>query len=147
MNYLISLFAVAGFLFAFAPTENKALENHKEGITGESVTVTGTLVDTKCYGEMPEANKGNDHLVMKDGQQMQMPNCATACANMGIPAALLTEAGILLTIVAPAAQLADHMEKQTRITGRLAADGVLLPDKIEVRDGRRWQEVAITFMM
>ena len=145
MKKLAALLLVAGFLFAFAPAESETIENGE--VISESVTVTGTLVDTKCYGEMPEMNKGNEHVVMKDGKKMKMPNCATACANMGIPAAIATDDGETLTIIAPAGQLADHMAKETRITGKIAFDGGLIPEKVEVKDGRKWTEVKLVYMM
>lgn len=144
MKQLIAIIAAVGFLFAFVPVDNATTT---EAEINASVTVTGTLVDSKCYGEMPSMNKGNEHVVMKDGQQMKMPNCATACANMGIPAAIATEDGKTVTVIAPAGQLADHMEKQIRVQGRMAYDGGLIPDKVEVREGRQWKEVQIAFMM
>ncbi|MFU8859707.1 MAG: hypothetical protein ACNA8K_04725 [Cyclonatronaceae bacterium] len=134
MKRLLSLFIAAGFLFAFTPTDD--------------VTVTGTLVDTKCYGEMPDVNKTNDHMVpMENGEMAKIPNCATACANMGIPAAVATNNGKTVTIIAPAGQLAEHMGKEVRIAGKVAFEGNLIPKKVEVRDGRQWKTVNITFMM
>lgn len=145
MKKLAALLLVAGFLFAFAPTESETVEN--SAAIGESVTVSGTLVDTKCYGEMPKMNKGNEHTVMKDGQKMKMPNCATACANMGIPAAIATDDGETLTIIAPAGQLADHMAKEAKITGKIAFDGGIIPEKVEVKDGKKWSQVKLAYMM
>jgi len=145
MKKLAALLLVVGFLFAFAPIESETIEN---GVAiGETVTVTGTLVDTKCYGMMPKANKGNEHVVMKDGKKAKMPNCATACANMGIPAAVATDDGETLTIIAPAGQLADHMAKEAKITGTIAFEGGLIPEKVEVKDGRKWTEVSLQTMM
>ncbi|HMB99001.1 MAG TPA: hypothetical protein VKM36_10990 [Balneolaceae bacterium] len=145
MKKLAALLLVVGFLFALAPAENGTIENGEA--IGEKVTVTGTLVDTKCYGMMPEANKGNEHVVMHDGKKAKMPNCATACANMGIPVAVATDDGETITIIAPAGQLADHMAKETRVTGTIAFAGGLIPDKVEVKDGKKWTEVSIQTMM
>ncbi len=145
MKKLAALLLAVGFLFAFTSIESDAIEDG--AAISESVTVTGVLVDTKCYGEMPKMNKSNEHTVMKDGQKMKMPNCATACANMGIPAALATNDGKTFTIIAPAGQLADHMEKETRITGKVAFDGNIIPEKVEVKEGRKWTEVKLAYMM
>ena len=77
----------------------------------EPMTVTGTLVDTKCYG-MDHANTGNDH--------GGMAGCGTACTSLGIPVALLEggEAGgtahVLLVSVTG---LAEHIAKEARVTG------------------------------
>jgi len=107
-----------------------------------AATFKGTLVDTKCYSMMPKANKGNDHKTPKG----KMPNCATACANMGIPVALLDKDGNQHVLAVPANQLADHMAKEARIDGKLAS-GVLIPEKIEVKEGQEWKEVKIATMM
>jgi hypothetical protein len=144
MKILAVLILIAGFMAAFIPVETTYSD---EVVVSESVTVTGVLVDSKCYGEMPSMNKGNEHVVMMDGNQMKMPNCATACANMGIPAAIATKDGNTVTVIAPAGQLAEHMEKEIRIQGRMAYDGGLLPDKVEVREGDQWKEVKLVFMM
>jgi len=85
---------------------------------------------------MPKMNAGNDHKVkdMKSGRMMDMPNCASACATMGIPVALLDKSGKMHVLAAPASQLAKHMAKEARIEGK-SNNGVLVVDKLEVKDG------------
>ncbi len=107
---------------------------------------TGTLVDTKCHTMMPEANAGNEHIVMKEGEKVKMPNCATACANQGIPVAILDKDGNQHVLAVPAGQLADHMAKETRIEGKKMS-GVIIPEKIEVKDKSGWKEVKLATMM
>jgi len=120
-------------------------------VSSDEITVTGTLIDTKCYG-MNHDNTENEHTVpMKDGSMGKMPNCATACAQMGIPVGLLEKGkkdGKVYIIVAPAGQLAEHAAKDARITGDLAYPGGILPKKIEVKnDDGTWEEVQIATMM
>ncbi len=64
---------------------------------GEGKTIEGTLVDTKCYS-MDARNVSNDHVTPKG----TLPKCATACANMGIPVAILTAGGKVYTLAVPA---------------------------------------------
>lgn len=109
-------------------------------------TFSGTLVDTKCYSMMPEANKGNEHVVMKDGKKIKMPGCATACANMGIPVALLDKDGESHVLAVPANQLAEYMTLEAQIEGKKMA-GVLIPDHIKVKKDGKWQKVTIATMM
>lgn len=114
------------------------------------VTVSGKLIDTKCYG-MDNANMDNDHGVMQDGEKVQIPSCATACAKMAIPVGLLKngeQGGKVYVLITPASQLADHMAKETRVTGSPTFEGGLIPDKIEVmnEDGD-WEEVQMATMM
>ena len=108
---------------------------------GERKTIEGTLVDTKCYS-MNEKNVSNDHVTPKG----TLPNCATACAKMGIPVAILTADGKVYTLAVPAGQLADHMAKQARATG-MVTGRVVVAEKLEVKEGNVWQEVNIATMM
>lgn len=87
---------------------------------------SGQLVDTRCMAMNP-ANTGNDH---KGGA---MKGCAAACANMGIPVALLVD-GKMHVLSAPAAKFADYMGKTAKVSGK-EAGGVILPEKVEV-DGK-----------
>ncbi len=117
----------------------------------EQVVLKGTLVDTKCYG-MSEMNVGNTHKVpMENGKMGDMPNCATACAGMGIPVGILDGGKVgnkVHLIVAPAGAFAEHMAKEARITGKETFPGAIMPEKVEVKgENGKWTEVAITTMM
>lgn len=114
---------------------------------GGSMKFEGTLVDTKCYSMMPMKNAGQDHVTMgMDGKMMDVKGCATACANMGIPVGLLDKKGKLHTLAAPATQLAPYMSKDAKIVGK-EMNGVILIDKIEVKEGSSWKEVNLVYMM
>ncbi len=136
MKRLVSLVVAVAFVAGFS------------GETTKKVTVTGTLIDTKCYG-MNHDNVANEHYVGKD--KMKMPNCATACANMGIPAGLLKDGkkdGEVYILVTPANAVADHMAKEARVTGEMAYAGGIIPSKIEVKNDKgKWEEVKVTTMM
>lgn len=132
----LALLLVGAGLFTIAATKSDATMDK----------FSGTLVDTKCYSMMPKANAGNEHMVMQDGKSMKMPACATACSNMGIPVALVDGKGKTHVLAVPAGQLADHMAKEARVEGKVMA-GVLIPDKIEVKSGNKWEEVKIMTMM
>lgn len=115
------------------------------------ITVTGTIIDTKCYG-MNHDNVQNEHVVpMKDRKIGTMPNCATACAQMGNPVGILeggNEDGKVYILVTPAGQLAEHAAKQARVTGDLAYPGGIIPMKLEVKNAQgKWEEVKLATMM
>jgi len=137
----IGLLAILFGLTIAAIPVNK---DREEGISFTSFE--GTLVDTKCYSMMPKANAGNDHQVMQMGKMMNVPNCAAACAGMGIPVALLDKNGEMHVLAAPAGQLANHMAKEARIEGK-KMNGILAIDKLEVKDGEKWVEVELVYMM
>ncbi len=110
-------------------------------------TYTGKLVDGKCYSMMPKANAGNDHMVKgMNGKPMQVKACAAACASMGIPVGLLTKSGKMIVLAIPAGQLSQQMSKNARIHGKVM-NGVLIVDKLEVQNGKKWSEVKISYMM
>ena len=111
---------------------------------GKTITVTGTLIDTKCYS-MDARNKGTDHQTPHG----EMKGCAALCANLGIPVAVLTSKGEVWTLVTPAKDLAGHMAANARITGVAVYGGhQLRPDKIEVQDASgQWTAVNITMPM
>lgn len=108
------------------------------------VTVSGILVDTKCYGMMHD-NMYNDHMTPKG----KMPKCAAACAAMGIPVGLLVDGKKgeeVIFLVTPASQLANYMAKTARITGQKALGGII-PTAIEVKENGKWKKVEIGTMM
>ncbi len=116
------------------------------------ITVEGTLVDTKCYGMAsamgkPEMAIHNDHMVMKDGKMMNVPNCATACASMGIPTGVTTADGKTYIIITSATALKEHMAKEVRVTGDEAFKGGILAKKVEVKEGDKWKDVTPGAMM
>jgi len=102
----------------------------------EGQTWTGKFVDTKCYS-MNKANAGNDHMTPNG----KMANCASACAKMGIPVALLDD-GTAYPLAAPAPNLADYMAKDATVTG-MKAGGMIVPTKVMVGG----KEVNISGMM
>jgi hypothetical protein len=85
-------------------------------------TIEGVLVDTKCYGMMPEQNAGQNHMVEMGGNMTTVPNCATACANLGIPAGLKQGTATTIVLAAPAGQLAKHMAEQVKLEGVYSKD-------------------------
>ena len=90
MRKMFAGIAVASFVVALAAPAFAKTE-----------TVKGRIVDVSCYNMDKEHNAGKDHK-MKSGDTA---DCATACAKMGRPMAILTDDG-----------------KVYELTGGLAAD-------------------------
>jgi hypothetical protein len=116
----------------------------------DEVTISGKLIDTKCYG-MNHGNINNDHMAPgKDGKMMTVPNCATACASTGIPVGLLEggkkDAKVYM-LVTPAGALAKHQSKEARVTGMEVFGGGLMPSKVEVKEDGKWVDVTPGGMM
>ena len=100
-------------------------------------TVEGVLIDTKCYSMGGFTT--NDH---KDMKGNTMPNCATACASMGIPVAVLTKDKNVVVVGLPAQGFAQLMAKEVRLVGMYGkhASNVFLPEKLFVKENGKWVE-------
>jgi hypothetical protein len=124
--------------------------NERAHAIGDEVTITGKLIDTKCYG-MNHANHGNDHVAPgTNGEMTTLSKCATACAGMGIPVGLLEggEKGAkVYVLITPAGALAEHQAKDARVTGMSAYGGGIIPTKVEVKEGAKWVDVTPAGMM
>jgi len=107
------------------------------------VTLSGTLIDTRCYSMDAEANKGVDHKTASG----TIKQCARMCASSGIPVALLDADGKVTILVAPSTSLAPHMGKEARLTGIPVLNGAVRPTKLEVKKGQAWTEVNLAVMM
>lgn len=140
----LTMLAVGITAGGFLMSETLHAQNMKDM---KSMTYEGTLVDSKCYSMMPKMNAGQDHQTMgMDGKMMEVKGCATACANMGIPVGLLDKKGTMHVLAVPAGQLAPNMAKEAKVTAK-EMNGVLLVDKVEVKNGGKWDEVKIVYMM
>jgi len=128
---LVAAFAAPAFLLRARAADTPA-----------PITVTGTLIDTRCYSLDPIANKGADHKTVAG----TVKQCARACASSGIPVALLDGDKVLI-LIAPSNALAPHMGKEARVTGVPVYQGALRPSKLEVRKGAGWSEVNLAVMM
>jgi hypothetical protein len=99
----------------------------------KEVTVTGVLVDSKCYAA--GGFTANTH--------MDKENCGTMCARGGIPVGVLDQKSNTLYIIGgPAGAYADWIGMEARVSGKIAsrAANVLMPDKIKVKENGKWVE-------
>jgi len=78
---------------------------------------------------MDVKNAAQDHVL----QARIVSNCATICAKLGIPVALLVN-GRVLTLAAPAPNFADYMAKTAVVTGSIHGE-LIVPTKVVV-DGK-----------
>jgi hypothetical protein len=83
-------------------------------------TISGQLIDQTCY-KQNKANTGVDHKMPED-----TPGCATTCAKMGLPVALLTADGKVYTVTGDLAannnaKLVPHLSHKVELTGDVNA--------------------------
>jgi hypothetical protein len=110
-HLLAASVVVVGGLFALSATPSAKVE-----------TIKGVLVDQACY-KADKSNTGETHK-MKTGP---MDNCATACAKMGQPVALVTSDGKMYQVTGDLAankneKLVPHMAHTVELTGDVTSD-------------------------
>ncbi|RMG64895.1 MAG: hypothetical protein D6715_09025 [Calditrichaeota bacterium] len=130
-----TLFLVAVMVFALVASFALLQAGDK---SMKAQTVEGVLIDTKCYSMGGFTT--NDH---KDMKGNKLPNCATACASMGIPVGVLTKDKKVYVIGLPAQGFAQLMAKEVRLVGmhgKFGADNIFLPEKLYVKENGKWVE-------
>ena len=106
-------------------------------------TVVGILIDSHCYS-LDRSYAADDHRTPSG----TIEGCARACAQLGIPVALLTDSGEIVVLLAPSPDLADHMGREARAVGHRSFDGSLRPDSLFVHgNGDAWTPVPLHQMM
>ena len=103
----------------------------------KTVTLEGTLVDSKCYLK-DNSLTGNDHGPVKQ--------CGTMCLKGGTPGALLTKDKKFHAILAPSLVLAPYVGQTIRVSGSIH-NGAIAADKVEIQKDGKWEEVKLGVMM
>ncbi len=104
---------------------------------GDTVEVTGVLVDTRCFRLDKAANRADDHL----RPEGRVPGCGAACARQGIPVAVLEEGrpeGYVWVLAFPPQALAEYVGQTVRVRGDYRAEGILEPLRVEMQAAGGW---------
>lgn len=124
-SVLVLTFTVLALVAMFASL------SAQEKAVAKSETLTGTLVDLKCYAAGGFLT--NDHGSMK--------GCGTACAKGGNPVALVDANKKVHFLAVAAPEYADWVGAELRLTGKHAANAdVFLPEKVEAKEDGKWVE-------
>ena len=135
------IFLVLSMTMVVAAAFFLMLEAGEQKVGGD--TIEGILVDTKCYSTNGFVT--NTH---KDAKGNDIPNCATACASMGIPVGVLDAEKNVHIIAGPASGYAGWMSKEVRMHGMFGKYvKVFIPDKIEVKEDGKWVEKTVPATM
>ena len=147
MQRVSAILATALVIFASLAIAQEKKAGDEMKASGEmkntTMTITGTVVDTKCYA-MSAENFGDQH--------GDMPGCGAACANMGIPVGVVKDGkkgDPAIILLAPAKNFASVMGKTVRVSGTSTWNGAaFIPDKVEVKDDKgNWSPVKVKSMM
>ncbi|RMD92147.1 MAG: hypothetical protein D6814_17350 [Calditrichaeota bacterium] len=92
-------------------------------------TISGTLVDLKCYAAM--GVKTNDHGDMK--------NCGSMCAQGGLPLGIVDAKGNVYNLAVPSPAYAKYVGKELRLTGTYGKfANLFMPKEMEVKENGKW---------
>ncbi len=131
---LAMLFSIG--IFVFLQAQDKKMKMKAE-------TIEGTLVDSKCFA-MGGMMAKNDKHPMPNGKEM--PGCATACAAMGIPVAVLDGDGNVHVLALPAKEMSQYMAQEIRVTGMHGKGGpgsAFLVEKMAVKEEGKWVDKTV----
>ena len=109
-------------VFLNAQDESKEQKPEKKLIEGE-------IVGLACYTS--SGLKGSEH-----------KSCAKRCLTRGTPAGILDKDGNLFVIAAPSPGYSAYAAETIRLNG-LVIDGRISPDKMEIVNDKKWEEVSL----
>lgn len=136
-HFLLVLFST---LFAVVACSNDGqIEEYvapeSEFVKGDTLVVSGILIDTHCYA-LDKENIGHDHNLPQSGFR---EDCAEYCALQGYPVGVLIQdegkEDYVWAIMTASQIFADYMTETARIRGTVRSDGVLDPLDVELKDG------------
>lgn len=135
-------FLLASFTILFAFTACSIEEDIEEYVApesqfikGDTLVVSGILIDTHCYA-LDKENIGHDHNLPQSGFR---EDCAEYCALQGYPVGVLIQEegkeNYVWAIMTASQIFADYMTETARVRGTVRSDGVLDPLDVELKDG------------
>ena len=95
----------------------------------EKMLIEGEIVGLACYTS--SGLKGSEH-----------KSCAKRCLTRGTPAGILDKDGNLFVIAAPSPGYSAYAAETIRLNG-LVIDGRISPDKMEIVNDKKWEEVSL----
>ena len=105
---------------------------------GDELEVSGLLICAHCY-VLNTDNTGLHHELPKSGY---VENCASKCATLGYPIAVLTinnlEDSSMWIQRTSSSLFTDYMTQEVRVTGTYVADGLMEPTSIKVKVMTEW---------
>lgn len=105
---------------------------------GDELQVSGLLICAHCYA-LNTDNTGLHHQLPKSGY---IENCASKCATLGYPIAVLTnnnlEDSSMWIQRISSSLFTDYMTQEVRVTGTYVADGLMEPTSIKVKVMTEW---------
>lgn len=133
----LAALSVAALLCVAACAEEPPIDRSAGLAAGDTLTVLGTLIDSRCFQLDKDTNRADDH-VRPEGP---VAACAEACARQGWPVAVLEGGrpeGYVWMLSFPAPVFAEYMAQPVRVLGQFRSEGILVPQRVEVRSGEAW---------
>lgn len=133
-------FMIFGLAACSQDQSQASRSEHRDYERGDTLTVVGTLVDTRCFA-INKTNVTDDH-TLPEGN---IPGCGTACAMQGIPVAVL-EGGKAsgkpwILVSYPSQIFAEYIATTIRVIGQYGADGILVPIHVDTETDEGWARI------
>ncbi len=114
-------------------TVRDASETTLDVARGDTIVVTGTLLDVSCHADV------SDQESLEATRSGQALPCEGDHVLQGLPVGLRLDEDesvwILMTV--PQAMV-DYLLQTARVSGIVRSSGVLVPQQIEIREGSEW---------
>lgn len=140
-KYTLLLLLIPLIAFVACNNEESKIKEYQSTeanyVRGDTLTITGQLIDSHCYA-LDKENTGHNHNLPESGYR---EDCAEYCALQGYPVGVLikdeqdqnTEE---MWVIMTAAQIfADYMTQTVRVQGTVRTDGILDPLQVELKTG------------
>ena len=109
---------------------------------GDSITVTGVLIDTRCFHLDKATNHAVDH--NRPEPEGHVLGCARACALQGFPVGVLeggASDGKVWILSFTSQVFADYMAQTVRVNGEFRSDGIIVPLQVEMQTSDGWTRI------
>jgi hypothetical protein len=122
-------FAFAALLWAGA-----ALAQADKPAPPPPQVMEGRLVDLACY--------------VMDMSGSKHAKCGAHCAEKGLPVGFVDQkTSKIYTVLLPSPGLAKYLEQPARLTGEVQKEVLLVPEKLELKEGEAWKAVELPAAM
>jgi len=109
---------------------------------GDSIMVSGVLVDSRCFYLDKPTNRNVDHI--RPEPEGRVPGCGKACALQGFPVAVLEGGdleGMVWILSFPSQVFADYMAQTVRVYGEFRSEGIVIPNRVEMQTSDGWLRI------
>lgn len=122
---------MAGPVLQGCAKEPETGDGAAENAAFESISISGTLVDSWCYPRLTKAERTSDTLRIDE-------SCAEYSLKNGFPLVVVVDTAERWILSESPKLLHKAFNRRVRVTGDIRSQGVLIPRKVSARIGGAW---------